>query len=97
MHATPWQSRGLWDHAAFVSLAAPGASAQQAASDTLLTIQHFLDWETVADPQISPDGARVLYTRRWVNKLEDRWESEVWLMDADGSRQIDSFRSADRR
>jgi dipeptidyl aminopeptidase/acylaminoacyl peptidase len=63
------------------------ASAQQAASDTLLTVQHYLDWETVADPQISPDGARVLYTRRWVNKLEDRWESEVWLMDADGSRQ----------
>jgi dipeptidyl aminopeptidase/acylaminoacyl peptidase len=61
--------------------------AQETQSDTLLTVQHFLDWEQVADPQISPDGSQVLFTRRWVDKLEDRWEAQVWIMSADGSKQ----------
>src|SRR3954469_25133375 len=59
--------------------------AQETASDTLLTVDHYLDWEQVADPQLSPDGAQVLYTRRWANKLEDRWDSGLWIMNANGS------------
>lgn len=65
----------------------PSLSAQETASDTLLTVQHYLNWEQVADPQISPDGTRIVYTRRWINQLEDRWESSLWIMNADGSRQ----------
>ena len=34
-------------------------TAQETASDTLLTVQHYLDWEQVSDPQISPDGAQI--------------------------------------
>jgi dipeptidyl aminopeptidase/acylaminoacyl peptidase len=60
--------------------------AQETPSDTLLTVEHYLDYETVADPQISPDGRQVVYTRRWVNRMEDKWESALWVMDADGSR-----------
>ena len=37
-------------------------------------------------PQISPDGSQVLYGRRWVNKMEDSFESAIWIMDIDGSR-----------
>jgi len=62
------------------------ARAQETASDTLLTVNHYLDWEQVADPQISPDGAQIVYTRRWVNKIEDRWDSGLWIMNADGTR-----------
>jgi dipeptidyl aminopeptidase/acylaminoacyl peptidase len=71
---------------ALVLLPGPLA-AQETASDTLLTVSHYLDWEQVSDPQISPDGAQISYTRRWVNKLEDKWESALWTMNADGSRQ----------
>jgi dipeptidyl aminopeptidase/acylaminoacyl peptidase len=60
--------------------------AQETASDTLLTVNHYLDWEQVADPQISPDGSQIVYTRRWVNKIEDRWDSGLWIMNADGSK-----------
>src|SRR5690242_21560896 len=67
---------------ALVAAPAP-APAQETASDTLLTVDHYLDWEQVADPQISPDGAHVIYTRRWVNKLEDKWESALWMMNAE--------------
>src|SRR5712691_8356962 len=59
--------------------------AQETASDTLLTVEHYLDWEQASDPQISPDGAQIVYTRRWVNKIEDKWESALWIMNADGS------------
>jgi len=51
------------------------AASQETASDTLLTVNHYLDWEQVADPQVSPDGSQILYTRRWVNKIEDRWDA----------------------
>ena len=68
-------------------LVAPSvATAQETASDTLLTVNHYLDWEQVADPQVSPAGAQIIYTRRWVNQVEDRWDSALWIMNADGSR-----------
>jgi dipeptidyl aminopeptidase/acylaminoacyl peptidase len=62
------------------------ARAQETATDTLLTVSHYLDWEQVSDPQLSPDGSQILYTRTWVNRLEDKWESALWIMSADGSR-----------
>ena len=60
--------------------------AQETPSDTLLTVGHFLDMEQVGSPQLSPDGSQIIYTRSHVNKLEDRWDSELWIMSADGSR-----------
>jgi len=61
------------------------AGAQEKPSDTLLTVNHYLDYETVADVQIAPDGARIIYARRFVNKQLDRFESALWIMNADGS------------
>ncbi|MFN8573814.1 MAG: S9 family peptidase [Gemmatimonadaceae bacterium] len=67
-------------------LLVPGTvRTQEHHSDTLLTVDHYLDYETVGEPRISPDGARVLYTRRWVNKQEDRWDTAIWMMNVDGS------------
>src|SRR6266550_2809887 len=72
---------------AAAALAATGpVQAQESRSDTLLTTEHYLDWERVNDAQISPDGARVLYTRQHVNKLEDKWDSELWIVNADGAQ-----------
>lgn len=58
---------------------------QEKASDTLLTVNHYLDFETVADAKISPDGARIIYTRRFVDKQKDSFEAALWIMNADGS------------
>src|SRR5882672_1889501 len=73
---------------ALVVLCVPSASltAQERRSDTLFTVEKYLDFEQVADPQISPDGSQIVYTRRHVNKLEDRFDAELWIMNADGSR-----------
>ena len=67
-------------------VASAGLVAQETRSSTRLTTEHYLDWERVSDAQISPDGTRVLYTRDHVNKQEDRWDSEVWMVNADGGQ-----------
>src|SRR5437868_1082652 len=67
-------------------LPAVGLSAQEKKSDTLFTVDKFLDLEQVADPQISPDGSQIVYTRRYVNKLEDRFDGALWIMSADGTK-----------
>ena len=37
--------------------------AQATAGDSLLTVASYLDLEQVGDPQISPDGKTIVYTR----------------------------------
>ncbi len=44
----------------------------------------WLDWERAAEAQIAPDGHAIIYARRHVDKLKDRWRSELWMIDADG-------------
>src|ERR1041384_6800549 len=67
--------------------AVSGARAQEKPSDTLLTVGRYLEYETVSDPQPSPDGQQVIFTRRSVDKMKDNFESALWIMGADGSRQ----------
>ncbi len=59
---------------------------QETKSDTRLTTDHYLNWERVRDAQISPDGSRIVYTREHVNQLEDKWDAETWILNADGSQ-----------
>ncbi len=70
-------ARMLVVYAVMLAVPAPPASAQ-IKSDTLLAVADYLDWERVSDPQISPGGAQILYTRRRVDKQKDRWDSQVW-------------------
>jgi dipeptidyl aminopeptidase/acylaminoacyl peptidase len=75
----------------FVTAAAPLsrliAQTQQGRPSNRIALEQYLDWEDVQTPQLSPDGAQILFTRRWVDKMNDRWESSVWLMNADGTHQ----------
>lgn len=83
-------------HALLVFLAALGlagtsvissAWAQDMQSSNGFTVDHYLDWERVSNPQISPDGSQVVYTRSHVNTEEDSWSSEIWIMNVDGSQK----------
>ena len=51
-----------------------------------LTLDLWLDWESVQSPQISPDGSQIIYTRRWTDKVNDKYESDIWIMNSDGSK-----------
>jgi dipeptidyl aminopeptidase/acylaminoacyl peptidase len=71
--------------AAALALASARGAWAQSQKDRL-GVELFLDWELVASPQVSPDGRQVVYTRRWADKVNDKYEDEVWIMDADGGR-----------
>jgi dipeptidyl aminopeptidase/acylaminoacyl peptidase len=62
------------------------ANAQQARNENGFSVEKYLDYETVLNPQISPDGSQIIYTRRWVDKINDQWKTSLWIMNADGSR-----------
>ena len=64
---------------------AQDATAVERRTDRL-ALQDYLDWEDVQDPQLAPDGKQVVFTRRWIDKMNDKWESSLWIMNADGSR-----------
>jgi dipeptidyl aminopeptidase/acylaminoacyl peptidase len=68
-----------------ILIAIPTLAAAQERDD-VLDLALYLEWERVSDPQISPDGRQIVYTRRWVDKMKDRWTSSLWIMDADGGR-----------
>src|SRR5699024_2500444 len=46
----------------------------------------YFEWENVQAPALSPDGKQIIFTRRWIDKLNDRWETSLWIMNADGTR-----------
>ena len=51
-----------------------------------LTLDLYLDMESVSNPQISPDGKQIIYTRKWVDKMNDSRKSSLWIMKVDGSK-----------
>ncbi len=51
-----------------------------------LTLDRYLSWEDVSGPQLSPDGSQIIYVRRWIDPINDRWDAALWLMNSDGSK-----------
>jgi dipeptidyl aminopeptidase/acylaminoacyl peptidase len=50
----------------------------------------------IADPQISPDGLQVAFVRVTVNDKKDGYETELWIVPADGSAPARPFTSGPR-
>lgn len=57
------------------------------AQDREVTLEMYLDMESASNPQISPDGSRIIFTRGGVDAVNDRRYSSIWIMEADGSRK----------
>jgi len=86
MSAPTFRSQAPW-FLVLIAATLPSLASSQTAADTkTLTLEMYLDLESVSNPQISPDGARIVYTRGWVDKMNDRRESSIWIMNADGSK-----------
>jgi dipeptidyl aminopeptidase/acylaminoacyl peptidase len=69
-----------------LGLAIPATVAGQSGEMRTISLEMYLDLETVSDPQISPDGTEIVYTRGWIDKMNDSRESSIWIMNADGSK-----------
>ncbi len=60
------------------------AVAQQ--KSRLLDKETFMEMESVSNPEISPDGKQIVFTRTWVDKAKDQYRSNLWIVDVDGAR-----------
>src|SRR5260370_37229609 len=40
--------------------------------------------EYASDPQVSPDGSKVVYVRNFMDVMKDRRRSNLWIIGADG-------------
>ncbi len=61
----------------------PPLSAQNAT----VTLETYLEMESVSNPQLSPDGTEILFTRGGIDKVNDGRYSGIWIMNVDGSRK----------
>ena len=59
-------------------LASAGFAADRLGPDTIW------DWRTPANPQISPDGNRVVYQLEWADRMADAFHSNLWIVGTDG-------------
>ena len=62
----------------------PAAGFQE--ENTLLDMDSYLEMESVGNPRISPDGGYILFTRGSVDKMNDRNQSNLMLMDLETER-----------
>jgi dipeptidyl aminopeptidase/acylaminoacyl peptidase len=66
----------------------PDAQAQvYGTGEDRLNLEMYWELQNASNPQISPDGRQVVYTRGWIDPKNDSRKSEVWIMDANGERK----------
>ncbi len=78
-------------------MAAQTATTANTAANDRLNLDLYWEFETVADPQLSPDGGQIIYTRGWIDKVNDKRESSLWVMNADGSKNRFLVRGSNAR
>ena len=66
----------------------PAAAQSSAASRRPMAEDDLLNLVWVADPQISPDGTQVVFTRVTVNEPKDEYETSLWMVPASGAERI---------
>jgi acylaminoacyl-peptidase len=58
----------------------------QAQQKTKLELTDLFDLEYISDPQISPDGSKVIYARNFKDIMTDRDYANLWMVNIDGSQ-----------
>jgi acylaminoacyl-peptidase len=79
-----------WRHALTIGALAVPATAPSAATAQVDDARIFqpmdvfgIEWAN--DPQVSPDGSRVIYVRSFFDVMTDRARTNLWVVSADGS------------
>jgi acylaminoacyl-peptidase len=67
-----------------LSLGSGFALRAQDASTRLTAMDEF-QLQTATDPQISPDGKKIVYVRRFADPMTDKRYSNLWIIDTDGT------------
>ena len=64
--------------ALFLGITLAGAPADR------LEVEDIFNLELASDPQISPDGTRVVYVRQFADIMKDQRRSNLWILSFDG-------------
>ncbi len=74
-------------HSGIIALALATIASPAVAQDEprLFTAEDVFELEWADEPQISPDGERAVYVRRFNDIMVDRTRSHVWIVDLDGT------------
>jgi acylaminoacyl-peptidase len=67
------------------ALLTAGLLVQAATGQSKLTVEDIFQLETAADPQISPDGKRIIYVRQFQDIMADQRRSNLWVINFDGT------------
>ena len=71
--------------AAFAAVTTTLAAPRPASAQSHFEPMDVFALEFAADPQISPDGGRVVYVRNSMDVMRDRRRTELWIVNVDGS------------
>ena len=63
-----------------------GSISHAESNHRLLVKETFMEMESISSPMISPDGTEILFSRRGVDKMNDRSRSNLWISDVAGTR-----------
>ena len=66
-----------------LALGLPLAAAQK---PKLLDKETFMEMESITAPHISPDGAQIVFSRGYVDKIKDQDRAGLWITDTAGTR-----------
>src|SRR5579864_2564061 len=77
-------SRVVLGIAAAVWFAFPALISPQDSSHRLTAMDEF-QLQIGSDPQISPDGKKIVYVRRFADPMTDKRYSNLWVINSDGS------------
>jgi dipeptidyl aminopeptidase/acylaminoacyl peptidase len=82
----------------FLCLVSVQATSAQNAKQRPIAVDDLFTFRRVADPQISPDGKRVVYVLGTVDLAANRTSSSLWLLSAAGGepRQLTNSTKSDR-
>ena len=69
--------------ATLVFVSSPMVRAQEASHK--LTAMDEFQFQLPTDPQISPDGKRIVYVRRFADPMTDKRYSNLWIINTDGT------------
>ncbi len=67
------------------SLAAQNSSSQPGAAKRAITEKDLFNFVWIADPQVSPDGSRVVFTRVVTDEKRTGYETSIWIVATSGS------------
>src|SRR5690606_1238705 len=65
--------------------AVPAAADAGESGDRLFRAEDVFHLEYAADPQVSPDGRRIVYRRVSMDIMKDRPRGNLWIINSDGS------------